>query len=356
MRPIDICTAVLVTTGNRALCAPSKTRWEAIEELMGLRLRSRSTLDSRVTMVDAGGEHMSFEEWLENHPAPSARLWMAPFPPEGAGDASLADQSQEVRDAVDNGGLGFLFYSDGQRIERFVPREVQPPLYDISGPQLFAFVQGRQHAAALTEVLARELEVQVEDVEGYLGTCSLEEMQDIVSRFMASGSELEQSSAGETGPEEAEVEQWNAFFSLAEGSSSLSFEYLYAGPGSEAELERDLDAARAALASTLEAVQDFAHEQALRSWSKHFRRALLRLSLEPQPLEDLVELLQLNGLPTPAIQLALGAASSDVFGGMGSWNDMAYEGEPGELYTQLSDRLLVTMKTALRAALNQSAL
>ena len=67
-------------------------------------------------------------------------------------------------------------------------------------------------------------------------------------------------------------------------------------------------------------------------------------------------MLQLNGLPTPAIQLALCAASADVFGGMGSWNDMAYEGETGERYTQLSDRLLAHVKTALRTALNQSAL
>jgi hypothetical protein len=356
MRPIDICTAALVTTGNRALREPSKVRWDAVEELMGLRLRPRSSFDSHVTLIDAGGEHLCFEEWLESRPAPSARLWVAPFPPEGAADASLANQSEEVRDAVDNGGIGFLLYTDGQRIERFVPREIQPPLYDISGPQLLAFIQGRQHATALIEVLARELEVPVDGLEDYLGTRSLDEMQDIVSRFMGVGAELEQASAGDSGPEVAEVEQWNAFFSIAEGSPGLSFEYLYAGPGSEAELERALDAARASLASTLEAARDFAHKQGLRSWDKHFRRSLLRLSLEPQPLEDLVELLQLNALPTPAVQLALCAASADVFGGMGSWNDMAYEGDTGELYTRLSDRLLASVKTALRAALNQSAL
>ncbi|PTL79483.1 hypothetical protein DAT35_32215 [Vitiosangium sp. GDMCC 1.1324] len=306
-------------------------------------------------MVDAGGERMSFEEWLENRPAPSARLWVSPFPDGGSTDPSLEELSDEVREAVDNGGLGFLLYSDGERAERFVPREVQPRLYDISGPQLYAFVKGRKNAAALIRVLARELELKTEDVEGYLGTCSPDEMQDILQRFLSASAEVQYSSSGEDGPDFDEVESWNAFFAPAPGSSSVSFELLYAGAGSEDDLERELEAARASLASTLEAVQEFAHKQGLRTWSKHFRRALIRLSLEPQPLEDLPELLLLNGLPTPAIQLALCADASDVFGGMGSWNDMAFEGAASDAYNQLSDRLFNSVKTALRASLNRSA-
>ncbi|HEX8826366.1 MAG TPA: hypothetical protein VF794_41060 [Archangium sp.] len=354
MRPIDLCTAVLVTTGNRALAAPSKTRWDAVEELMGISLRSKSSFDSRVTIVDAGGERLSFEEWLENHPAASARLWVSPFPSVDVSDPSLESLPHEVREAIDNGGIGFLLFADGERVERFVPREVEPERYDISGPQLLAFIQGRKHAAALTEVLARELDTEVADLEGSLGHRSPDEMQDIVSRFMSAGAEVEYASAGEDGLDSHEAEQWNDFFASASDSPGLSFEYLYAGPGSEDELERDLDSARASLASTLEAIRDFAHAHGLRSWSKLFRRSHLRLSLEPQPVEDLVELLQLNDLPTPAIQLALCAASSDVFGGMGSWNDMAFEGETGERYIQLSDRLLSSVKTGLRTSLNRS--
>lgn len=356
MRPIDLCTAVLITTGNRALREPSKVRWEAIEELLGLALRPSSPFESRVTLADAGGEHLSFEEWLESRPASTARLWVSPFPAPGASDPALDELPPEVRDIVDRGGLGFLLYSDGQRVERFVPREVEPRLYDISGPQLFAFIQGRTQAAALTEAFARELELTPEDLEGYLGTCSPDEMQALIQRFMSVGSEVEYSSAGEDGPDTDEVERWNVFFTPAELPSSPCFELLYAGPGSEEQLERNLEAARASLSSALEAAREFAQAQGLRTWTKHFRRALLRLSLEPQPLEDLVELLQLNALPTPAIQLALCASASDVFSGMGSWNELAYEGETGERYVQLSDRLLATMRTALRASLNRSAL
>lgn len=355
MRPIDLATTALVTTGNRALREPSKVRWETVEELLGLALRPKSPFESRVTLADAGGEHLSFEEWLENRPAPSARLWVSPFPEPGAADPALDELPPEVRDAVDRGGLGFLLYSDGQRIERFVPREVEPRLYDISGPELYAFIQGRTQAAALTEALARALELKPEDLEGYLGTCSPDEMQDVVQRFMSAGSEVEYSSADEDGPGSDEVEHWNVFFTPRELPSSPSFEFLYAGPGSEESLERDLEAARASLASALEAAHEFAQAQGLRTWTRRFRRALLRLSLEPQPLEDIVELLQLNALPTPAIQLAWCASASDVFSGMGSWNELAFDGETGERYVVLSDRLLAAMRTALRASLNRSA-
>ncbi len=355
MRPIDLCTAALVTTGNRALSAPSKTRWDSVEELVGLSLRARSAFDSRVTFVDAGGERLSFEEWLENRPAPSARLAVAPFPPLDAVDSTLESVPDEVRTAIYEGGLGFLLYSDGQRVERFVPREVEPLTYDISGPQLFSFIQGRTFSAALFEALASELEVQVEQLEDSLAPRSPADMQYIVERFIAVGADIEFSSSGDEGPEAAQVEQWNAFFATSPASAHPSFEYLYAGSSDAAELEQDLDSARASLASTLEALQDFTRSQRLHPWSKRFRRALLRLSLEPQPLDDLVELLQLNELPTPAIQLAFCASSADVFGGVGSWNDMTFEGELLERYLQLSDQLLASAQAALRASLNRSA-
>ncbi|AKI98474.1 hypothetical protein ATI61_122127 [Archangium gephyra] len=355
MRPIDICTAVLVTTGNRALREPAKTRWDAVEELLGLRLRPHSPFDSRVTFVDVGGEHVSFEEWLENRPAPSARLWLAPFPQEPS-DSSLQGLPEEVREAIDSGGLGFLVYSDGQRVERFVPRELQPRTYELSGPQLHAFILGRRDPSALFELLASQLGVAPEALEGHLATLSPDDLQDVIPLFMSAGSNQEYASSGDEGPDSTDSITWNAFFSPSPASSSLSFEFLYAGPGSESDLEHDLDAARAELAATLEAVREFAHAHSLRSWEKHFRRALLRLSLEPQPLEDLVELLLLNALPTPAIQLALCAAASDVFGGMGSWNDMSFEDQDGERYLALSDRLFSSTRTALRTSLNRSAL
>ena len=57
----------------------------------------------------------------------------------------------------------------------------------------------------------------------------------------------------------------------------------------------------------------------------------------------------------PAVQLANAAIASDVFGGMGSWNDLGFDGPDAQAYEELSNRLLQAMKSAFRAAINSSA-
>ncbi len=43
-----------------------------------------------------------------------------------------------------------------------------------------------------------------------------------------------------------------------------------------------------------------------------------------------------------------------VFGGMGSWNDLWFEGEAQGEYDRVSDRLFQTVNEAIRAAANTS--
>ena len=43
--------------------------------------------------------------------------------------------------------------------------------------------------------------------------------------------------------------------------------------------------------------------------------------------------------PLPAAQLLGAAQSAWVFGGMGSWNDLGFEGEDQALYDRLSEEL-----------------
>src|SRR6185312_103783 len=80
MRPIDVCTTVLVTTGNRALRHPRELRWQDIEEFMSIALRQESPQYSRVMMRDERDGRLSFQEWLEARASPEARLWFAPGP------------------------------------------------------------------------------------------------------------------------------------------------------------------------------------------------------------------------------------------------------------------------------------
>jgi len=357
MRPLDVCTTLLVTTGNRALREPQRVHWEDIEDFMSIGLRAESRAYSRVTMLDEQGRRRSFQEWLLSRASPQARLWFAP----GPWETDLAGASEElpahIREAFEGGGgLGILLFTDGRRSERFMPREVRPRLYEITGRQLHEFYRSRKQADAWEEALKRELgpELQGRSVRAFLESRSLDDMQELIPRFMSLVVDVEPVGDGHE-VDTDETVKWNTFFSPAPGSSSLSFEYLPVGAGDAASTEQGLSACRAALAGALEAVQAFAERQGLKYWSKHFRRCLLRLSLEPQPLEDVLELLLLNGLPVPAVQLVNAAMAADVFGGMGSWNDLSFDGSDAKEYQELSNRLLLAMKAAFRAGLNSSA-
>ncbi len=358
MRPIDVCTTLLVTTGNRALRHPQEVRWEDLKDFMSIGLRAWSRLYSRVTMVDERGERLSFQEWLAARASPEARLWFAPGPWETHPEEGPKGLPVHIREGfMGGGGLGLLLFTHGQRVEGFMPAEVRPRLYEITGSQLYAFLRGRKRAEAWEEALTGELgpELQGRSLRAFLESRSLDDMQELIPRAMALCVDVEPVGGGhEVDPEE--TVKWNTFFAPAPGSSSLSFEYVPVGPGYTASPERELGTCRAGLASALEAVRGFAERQDLKYWSKHFRRCLLRLSLEPQPLEDVLELLLLNGLPVPAVQLVNAAMAADVFGGMGSWNDLAFEGADAKVYEELSNRLLLAMKAAFRAGINSSAL
>ncbi|MDY7232491.1 hypothetical protein [Hyalangium rubrum] len=357
MRPVDVCSTVLITTGNQALREPGQARWDEVEELMGIRLRPAGRQPSVVTMLDEQGERQSFQEWLEARASPQARLWFVPGPWEADPESFPRDLPAHIREAFEGGGgLGLLLFTDRFRSERFMPREVRPRFYDITGKQLYAFMRSRKRAAVWEELLTRELAPELEGrgLQAFMESRSPEEMDALISRFMPLSAEAEPVGEGsELEPEE--TVKWNQFFTPAPGAGSLSFEYLPVGEGDEVTVARDLNACRNGLTRSLKSVQDFAQQQELKYWSKHFRRCLLRLTLEPQPLEDILELLILNGLPVPALQLVNAAMAADVFGGMGSWNDLSFDGADAQSYRVLSDRLLGAMRAAYRAGINLSA-
>jgi hypothetical protein len=62
-----------------------------------------------------------------------------------------------------------------------------------------------------------------------------------------------------------------------------------------------------------------------------------------------------DGCLTPlAIWLLDACQSAWVFGGMGSWNDMAFQGEVQVEYVRMSERLFLTLNEAIQAAANTS--
>ena len=124
--------------------------------------------------------------------------------------------------------------------------------------------------------------------------------------------------------------------------------------GAAAETQPDaLDpgALRAALADIL----TFARAHDTGEFSTCFLTAIESLdgAKAGQPLP--AELYPPNVLSIEAVAVLDAARKAWVFGGMGSWNDMRFEGEIGREYERVSSRLYAALTRAICAAANQSA-
>lgn len=104
--------------------------------------------------------------------------------------------------------------------------------------------------------------------------------------------------------------------------------------------------------NVLMAAQAFAAEVQEHRWAEVFGAA--RALLDPAtPLPpDPAELLPDDGYSAEARRLLAAARSAYVFGGMGSWNDLGFEGAVQERYDRLSRDLFGTVLIAIASAVN----
>ena len=60
-------------------------------------------------------------------------------------------------------------------------------------------------------------------------------------------------------------------------------------------------------------------------------------------------------MPLEARQLLGAVLAGWVFGGMGSWNDLGFDGEDQEEYTELSDELFTLLNQAIAVAIDSTS-
>jgi hypothetical protein len=110
----------------------------------------------------------------------------------------------------------------------------------------------------------------------------------------------------------------------------------------------DLRAAHAQLTAALQAAHEFAARQDLANWAGVFERGLQRTGEIPN-FPDMLS----PAATAEAHELAAMAASSWVFGGMGSWNDLSFgtEAEQAE-YEEISRNLYAAMLQGFLASTN----
>lgn len=112
---------------------------------------------------------------------------------------------------------------------------------------------------------------------------------------------------------------------------------------------------RGELKEVLTEVAGFADGQQLDHFAKCFRAGLEVLASE-NPLGSVYhsDLAPPQALPVRSRQLLAVAQAAWVFGGMGSWNDLGFDGRHQERYEELSDKLFTLLNQAVVEAANAS--
>ena len=116
----------------------------------------------------------------------------------------------------------------------------------------------------------------------------------------------------------------------------------------------DVARAGAELTDALQRIHAFAKAHDCAPFTDRFRRALESLA-EPFPTHGYHTDLCPDGVLTASARALLDASQSAwVFGGMGSWNDLGFDGDAGRECEEVSARLCAAVHDAIRAAANDS--
>jgi len=111
-----------------------------------------------------------------------------------------------------------------------------------------------------------------------------------------------------------------------------------------------------ALRQALSDILDFCEQHHSDGFGSYFQKAIECLSADdPFALVYHKDLAPEELLSLSAQQLLAACQASWVFGGMGSWNDMAFEGQEQGRYEKLSDALFTLLNEAIQSSTNSSA-
>ncbi len=126
------------------------------------------------------------------------------------------------------------------------------------------------------------------------------------------------------------------------------------GPSAQAEAGASAEEIRQQLMAHLPEMAEFARAHYEERFARAFDVALACL-VSPYPIEAPGRLAPKNVLPEIGAQLLDAVQAAWVFGGMGSWNDLAFGGEAQVQYEALSAELYRLLNTAIMAAANSSS-
>ncbi len=117
----------------------------------------------------------------------------------------------------------------------------------------------------------------------------------------------------------------------------------------------DLIGASRELRQSLQEIREFSAKHGLDGFTKCFDDALDTLASEGKNLHGYHQDLAPRGILSEEAAMILDASQpSWVFGGMGSWNDMGFDGEEQQRYDRISERLFQAVNSAIETAATTS--
>jgi hypothetical protein len=110
------------------------------------------------------------------------------------------------------------------------------------------------------------------------------------------------------------------------------------------------------LVDALTEIEAFARRNGLDSFADCFAKALLCLTADdPFSVVYHRDLAPHGSLPKSAVRVLAACQAAWVFGAMGSWNDLGFQGNDQNLYDRLSDRLYGLLNDAICVGANTSS-
>ena len=125
--------------------------------------------------------------------------------------------------------------------------------------------------------------------------------------------------------------------------------------GTRPDTRRGLAAIEADFKKALEAIHAFSARESCGGFTDSFAKALHAFANPDSEVEYHKDLIPPNQLSASAASMLKATSCAWVFGGMGSWNDMGFQGATQQEYEKVSDDLFNVMNEAVAVAASSGA-
>ncbi len=350
----DLILLSLVTIGNNYLQHPDSINFEQLEEISGLQLENRSNNRGKVHFESERGRDRKFSEWADR--SKSRRFYIIP---RNASMTSIPsghpDLPQHINYAFGN-TQHFLARDTDKGSELYFVRETQALDEKLSGRKFVSSLRNLEFGGKILDWFVEVLMLSNAEFKNKLATMNLAEFLDAIQENKTSGKAwlVEACNLLLSGAEHRKdlfsADDYVKCQDLVRPALVPEYDISFIATVPHVDPSNDVGIARTNLKSCLTQVRDLARANELGNWVQVFDKCLSFLETAPSG-EWFISLMRATGHSNAAMQLLSASIEADVFGGMGSWNDVVTSNM--EEYQRLTGSLFQAVQQGFRTAINE---